>query len=190
MSIVRKTNGFTLIELLIVISILGVLSTVVLVAVNPAKRSGQARDAQRKMALNQVSKALETYYIDHSQYPSTVGDPFNEWYGYCEAYGSKDTSGANGWVPDLAPDYIKTLPLDPKRNENRNSQMKNEGANTTLAYTFCYIYKSDGQDYKIAAHCGAESEPANAGDKFYKGHDGWSCGNWHYAIWTKGAQLW
>ena len=54
-------KSFTLIELLVVIAILGVIAAAVLVAINPAKRSGQARDAQRKSQLSAVRNALEAY---------------------------------------------------------------------------------------------------------------------------------
>lgn len=58
-------NGFTLIELLVVIAILGILASVVLVAINPGERINEAQDANRKSDVGQVSVALESYYATY-----------------------------------------------------------------------------------------------------------------------------
>lgn len=58
-------TGFTLIELLVVIAVLGILASVVLVAINPAERMNEARDAGRKSNVGQVSVALESYYATY-----------------------------------------------------------------------------------------------------------------------------
>ena len=55
-------GGFTLIELLIVIAILGILAAAVLVAINPGKRTRQARDAQRKNDVGALATELQGYY--------------------------------------------------------------------------------------------------------------------------------
>lgn len=57
-----KRIGFTLIELLIVIAILGILAAAVLVAVNPAKRQNQAKDANIKADIGSIATALQAYY--------------------------------------------------------------------------------------------------------------------------------
>jgi len=64
----RELNvaGFTLIELLVVIAVLGILASVVLVAINPAERMNEARDAGRKSDVGQVSVALESYYATYN----------------------------------------------------------------------------------------------------------------------------
>lgn len=127
--------GFTLIELLVVIAIIGILSSIVLTSVNSAR--AKARDARRRADLNQVSKALELYFDSNNAYPSTAGG----WWGTCSSYGSHDTTGANGWVPNLAPTYMPALPLDPKYNDAGG----------------CYLYNSNGTDYKLLAHQTTES---------------------------------
>lgn len=71
----RKKNdrGFTLIELLIVIAILGILAAAVLVAVNPAKRQNQAKDANTKADIGSIATALQAYYTSNSgTYPSAA----------------------------------------------------------------------------------------------------------------------
>lgn len=63
----RKFYGFTLIELLIVIAILGILAAAVLVAINPAKRQNQAKDAQIKNDIGSIATALQAYYTSPGQ---------------------------------------------------------------------------------------------------------------------------
>lgn len=66
-------KGFTLIELLIVIAIIAVLAAVVIVALNPAQRFADARDARRQSDLENVAAALKTYQVDNDgAYPATV----------------------------------------------------------------------------------------------------------------------
>jgi len=62
-------SGFTLIELLIVIAILGVLSAVVLVAVNPLEQIARARDTGVKSSVSQLGRALQAYYTGTQALP-------------------------------------------------------------------------------------------------------------------------
>ena len=63
-------RGFTLIELLIVIAILGILAAAVMVAINPGKRTKQARDAARKQDVNAIANALVGYLALAGEYPT------------------------------------------------------------------------------------------------------------------------
>lgn len=71
---VKNLQGFTLIELLVTIAIIGVLAGVVLVAINPATRLAEARDAGYKNDVGQVATAMEAYYTRQSPciYPANV----------------------------------------------------------------------------------------------------------------------
>ena len=71
MRVKNNSRGFTLIELLVVVSILGTLSSVMVASLNRARMS--ARDAKRIAEINQMRKAAQIYYLDHSAYP-----PVNE----------------------------------------------------------------------------------------------------------------
>jgi prepilin-type N-terminal cleavage/methylation domain-containing protein len=61
-----KKQGFTLIELIIVVAIIALLAAATFVAVDPAKRIGQANDAQRWSAVTALADAYMTYLVDHN----------------------------------------------------------------------------------------------------------------------------
>lgn len=64
-------KGFTLIELLVVIAVLGVLATVVIVAINPFQQLAKGRDAGRQSVTSQLGEASVTYATANSgTYPT------------------------------------------------------------------------------------------------------------------------
>lgn len=60
-------KGFTLVELLVVIVIIGLLSTLAIVALNSAR--AKARDAKRVSDVKQIQTALELFFNEHNGYP-------------------------------------------------------------------------------------------------------------------------
>jgi len=60
-----RRKGFTLIELLIVIGIIGILAAIILVAVDPAKRLKQSRNARRFAETNAILNAILNYSVDY-----------------------------------------------------------------------------------------------------------------------------
>jgi len=69
-------KGFTLIELLIVITILGVLAVVVIVALNPLEQLAKTRDSGRLSTVSQLGHDLEAYAINNN---STYVTPNATW---------------------------------------------------------------------------------------------------------------
>ena len=64
----KNNKGFTLIELLVVIAIIGLLASVVLLALNGAR--AKSRDAKRIADVRQMASALEIFYNDFNSYPT------------------------------------------------------------------------------------------------------------------------
>jgi len=116
-------KGFTLIELLVVVAIIGVLASVVLSALGDAR--AKARDARRESDIKTIQNALELYYINHGQYPSSgnMGGPFPNVNYAISAYSSWNA---------LENILGVQLPRDPV-NQTGGSAYSD---NTTLSYTY------------------------------------------------------
>lgn len=71
-SVLHRSKGFTLIEILVVITIIGILSSVLITAINPIAQRNKGRDAQRKADVRQIQSALEFYRSDAGSYPASV----------------------------------------------------------------------------------------------------------------------
>src|SRR3989344_2491326 len=65
----KNIPGFTLTELLLSIAIIGLLSAIVVAAVNPLRVFTAVTDIQRLIAVHSLNRALNTYQIDHSDWP-------------------------------------------------------------------------------------------------------------------------
>lgn len=80
----QNQKGFTLIELLVVIAIIGLLASVVLLALGSAR--AKSRDAKRVADVRQVVSALELYYNDNNGYPTTMGGLIATYLGAAPTY--------------------------------------------------------------------------------------------------------
>lgn len=103
-------DGFTLIEVLVVMGIIALLSTIVLVAINPARQFAQSRDTQRTSNVTALLNAIGQRAVDNrgifetgcaaGQIPATTT--------------VIKSSGGFDIYPCIVPVYMALLPVDPK----------------------------------------------------------------------------
>ena len=115
---VSSSRGFTLIELLVVISIIGLLASVVLVAVNSSRQ--KARDAKRVGDMNQIAKAMELFFNSNFSYPTTPTGVAAGAYGVLTSPtgGAVCANGTAGCINYLIPNYVLMLPFAPTPSDN------------------------------------------------------------------------
>lgn len=109
----EKNRGFTLIEILVVMGIIAVLSTVVLVAINPSRQFAQSRDTQRTSNVTALLNAIGQRAVDNRGVFET-GCPAGAIPATTTAIKSGSSTDAFDLYPCIVPVYMALLPVDPK----------------------------------------------------------------------------
>lgn len=146
----QKTSrsAFTFIEILVVTVLIGVLAAIVVVSFVNA--GAFTRDARRKKDLANLQAALEAYKLQNTEYPESnvCGGDFT-WPG-C----------SSEWIPDLAPDFVSDLPVDPRQNTTGEI-----GDTSTETFTYNYT-RPTATTYQILTRLENENDTAVNGDDY------------------------
>ena len=164
----QTKKSFTLTELLVVVSIIGLLSSVVLASLNNAR--AKARDTTRISDLKQLQLALALYYDKNGSYPGAQNTVY--------------TSAQASWITTdplttlVTQGFISKLPVDPKNTPANNF-------NYTGSTNYSYYY-SIGQlaapaaDYELTTRLegSGNGSSCQVRGNAYCGSKIWSGWNW------------
>jgi type IV pilus assembly protein PilA len=104
-------KGFTLIEILIVIGIIAILSSIVIIAVNPARQFAQARDTKRQSDVNAILNAVYQYAVgNNGSMPSTITAIATE---VCKDASCATQIDLHTYLVGTAQTYLVSIPVDP-----------------------------------------------------------------------------
>jgi prepilin-type N-terminal cleavage/methylation domain-containing protein len=117
----KRSGAFTLIELLIVIAIIATLAIVVFVALNPAQRFSDTRDARRTADAQTILTAIHAYIVDNKgALPSGLTTGMSEVQLGSAGSGCAVSTGGCSVAATACTNlstplekYLKTIPIDP-----------------------------------------------------------------------------
>lgn len=155
----KSRSGFTIVELLIVIVVIAILAAISIVAYNGVQVRANVTKVQAD--LKGLQAALEIYKAENNSYPTTGGS----W--------SYSANSPSGYVPGLVPTYVASLP---------------QLTIGTVTTSNCYIYKSNGVDYKLMRL----GQPLSQAEQDLVPDSMKDVGNWNsyhdrYGYWSSGG---
>ncbi|MFZ2836287.1 MAG: prepilin-type N-terminal cleavage/methylation domain-containing protein [Candidatus Saccharimonadales bacterium] len=170
----QAKSGFTIVELLIVIVVIGILAAITIVAYNGIQQ--RSRDSKRVSDIAAITKALELYYIDNSEYPLGSGST--------SMSGTWSTTADASWqnlATKLKP-YMASLPSDPISSPNIDMRTSSTGNNYAYygnAASFCgasqkqlylLIYRLEGpnQEDRFVGSCSVAPSLSYSGVSNYR----------------------
>lgn len=136
-------GGFTLIELLVVVAILGILATIVFLALNPTEAQRKTRDSTRISDVATLRKAIDLAIAEGAVLPGTALAPFTG-----TSTGNRSSSDPANWVGMDVSEWLAVLPIDPRQNAT-DVTLISDGTTTIAAGAMVYTFVSDGNTYEL-----------------------------------------
>lgn len=163
-----NSKGFTLIEVTVTVAIIAILSAGILFGITEAGQ--KSRDSKRVADLRTLQSAIELYKLKHGRYPAGCNGP-DTWSGqlgtiyvcnnntgiYAARVGTGQYIIGHAAGLQFTPEFIPTLPRDPKLNGTDSG--------------YVYVTNSAGTVYKLMALNTVESETLTPQSLFSR------CGN-------------
>lgn len=179
-----RRRAFTLLEVGLAVGIIAVVSSIIIVALNPKRISVKALDASRLSVQKQVSNALQQYFIDNKKYPDAT--KLREGTGsempLCKQ-GALDTTNCIS-VSNLVPTYLPALPQD--------------RAMTCSNFSGYYVYTLKGEIKVDASHILGKDKGEVSSDECFltdtwtgsAGDSSWSnTNNWTLGVPVQGSNI-
>jgi type IV pilus assembly protein PilA len=139
----KQQKGFTLMEILLVIGLLAVLAVVVFVALDPAKRFQDTRNARRTTDIQNILSAVHTYVNDQKGvFPAAV--PAVETQIGTDTTGCAIATGGCAAAATSCVDlgtalgsYLKSIPIDPTGTAGKTGYTIVRDANNMVTVRAC-----------------------------------------------------
>lgn len=142
------SRGFTLIELIVVVGIIGIVATIIIVAVNPARQFAKSRNAQRQSDTRAIREALIQYSSSNNGIlPATISE-------VPKRIGTTPGSTFVDLSSILSPTYLSAVPKDPSTGTDADTK---------------YLVFKNGANSVVVA-----SEVTEAEERVQSGGDNWA----------------
>lgn len=127
----QRSTGFTAVELIVVITLIGILLGMVVVAIDPVSRFKNARNQQRRADVAMLLGALYQYYSDnrgniptHIDSVTASAQVFGTNATGCNASCTATTTAVAcvDLTAALVDKYLSSIPIDPQTGTSGNSE--------------------------------------------------------------------
>lgn len=150
------SRGFTLIEILVVMGMLALLSTIVLVAVNPLRQFAQARNTQRQANVSAILNAVGNRLADNRGI--FTGDLCTKEIPPTATVMGKADATQYDIRPCLVPAYLSDIPVDPTDGASTCTTPVCNSDNQS--YVTQYTIQQDAATQRITVCAPKSVEPA------------------------------